>query len=201
MFERFTDGARRVLVEGQDVAVELGSAWLAPAHLLYGAAESGDPSAAGPLAVCGVQAAAVRRLLPRTATTATTGTTAGAKQTDPAIDAESLRSLGIDYEQIRAATDRTFGEGALQSAPDRRNRPRGHKPRFTPAAKRSLELALRAALARPEQHRIEAGHVLLGVLRVEDSLVEAALHQAGTTTSTVTAAVLDSLQGGQNRSA
>ncbi|HLI02405.1 MAG TPA: Clp protease N-terminal domain-containing protein [Acidimicrobiales bacterium] len=196
MFERFTDGARHVLVEAQDLAVELGSAWLAPAHVLYAAAESGDPTAAGPLAVCGVRSAEIRRLLPRTRTTAREG------QADPVIDADALRSIGIDYDQMKAAVDQTFGEGALEAAPDRRHRPHSHKPCFTPATKQSLALAVRAALSQPDRHRIEAGHVLLGVLRVDDSLVETTLQQAGTTTSAVTTAVVEALRHGrQDRTA
>lgn len=103
---------------------------------------------------------------------------------------------------MKAAVDQTFGEGALEAAPDRRHRPHGHKPRFTPAAKRSLEQALRAALAQPDQHRIEAGHVLLGVLRVDDTVVETILQQAGTTTSAVTTTVVEALRRGrQDRTA
>lgn len=186
MFERFTEAARSVVVEAEDLAVELGSGALTPAHLLYGCAEAGDDTAGRPLREDGLTGAviraAIRAALPRADRPA-------AEQVDP----DALRAIGVDYDGIRAATERTFGPGALDGAPDRRSptgRPR--RPRFTPEAKRSLEQALRVTV---ELHhrRIQAGHLLLGVLRVDDALVTRLVRDAGTDVATLSALVLTQL--------
>ena len=42
MLERFTESAKGVLAEAQDLALELGSPFIIPGHLLYGCAEARD---------------------------------------------------------------------------------------------------------------------------------------------------------------
>jgi Clp amino terminal domain, pathogenicity island component len=177
MFERFTEGARSVVVEAEDLAVELGSGVITPAHLLYGCAVAADDTA-GPLREAGLTRAVIRAALPRAARP---------------VDPDALRAIGVDYDGIRAATERTFGPGALDGAPDRRSpagRPR--RPRFTPEAKRALEQALRVTV---ELHhrRIQAGHLLLGVLRVDDELVAGLVRDAGTDVAGLSALVLTQL--------
>ncbi|MCW2539385.1 MAG: ATP-dependent Clp protease ATP-binding subunit ClpC1 [Frankiales bacterium] len=78
------------------------------------------------------------------------------------IDPDALRAIGIGYYGVRAATEQTFGSGALESAPDRRvSTDRAPKPRFTPDAKRCLEAALRVTVE-PHHKRLEPGHLLPG---------------------------------------
>lgn len=182
MFERFTEAAREVVVGAEDLAVELGLGEITPAHLLYGCAGVRDETAAGPLRDAGLTAAVIRAALPR-------APRPPAEQIDP----DALRAIGVDYDGIRDATEQTFGPGALDGAPDRRSpggRPR--KPRFTPEAKRSLEQALRVTV---ELHhrRIQAGHLLLGVLRVDDELVTRLVRDAGTDVAGLSALVLTRL--------
>lgn len=182
MFERFTEAARGVVVEAEDLAVELGSGALTPAHLLYGCAEVRDDTAGRPLRDAGLTGAVIRAALPR-------APRPPAQQVDP----DALRAIGVDYDGIRAATERTFGPGALDGAPDRRSpagRPR--RPRFTPEAKRAMEQALRVTV---ELHhrRIQAGHLLLGVLRVDDELVTRLVRDAGTDVASLSALVLTRL--------
>lgn len=182
MFERFTESSKAVLVEAQDLALELGSRYITAGHLLYGCAEGRDETAGQPLRECGVGAASIRRLLPRTA-----------EEAAGRVDPEALRAIGIDYEGVRAAVEATFGVGALESAPDRRlpaNRIR--KPPFTPNAKRSLELALRAA-QELHHHAIVPGHLLLGLLRLDNDLVSEIVEESGTTVAALSAAVLTRL--------
>ena len=167
MFERFTDGSRTVVKVAHDLAVELGSRHIGTGHLLYGCAEGGDPTAAEPMRECGITPAAIRRGLPR-----------GGARPATEMDADSLRAIGIDYEGVRAAAEETFGPGALESAPDRRVaagfRPR---PRFTPSAKESMRLAHHIAVRELHHNSLMPGHVLLGLLRLDDEFVQSVLDQ------------------------
>ncbi|HST65757.1 MAG TPA: Clp protease N-terminal domain-containing protein [Mycobacteriales bacterium] len=178
MFERFTEAARGVVVEAEGLAIELGSPTLTPVHLLYGCAEVRDDTAGRPLRDAGLTGAVIRAALPR----------AG----DGRIDPDALRAIGIDYDGIRAATERTFGPGALEGAADRRSPTGRRRVRFTPEAKRSLEQSLRVAV---ELHsrRIQAGHLLLGVLRADDEDVSRLLQAAGTDVAALSAQVLTQL--------
>ena len=184
MFERFTDGTRAVVVEAHDLALELGSDSIGAGHLLYGCAESREETAGGPLNACGITPAAIRRLLPRVDL-----------QPTGHVDAESLRAIGIEYQAVRAAVEETFGPGALEQAPDPRVRAsRSRRPPFTPEAKQSLKLALRVAV---ELHAnsIVPGHLLLGLLRLDDELVSNVIAQSGTTVAGLSAAVLSGVSG------
>jgi len=179
MFERLTPGAKAVLVEAQDVAIELGAGHISPGHLLYGCAAGRESTAGEPLRACGITEGSVRRQLPRTDEVWAKG-----------IDPEALRAIGIDYEGVRAAVEETFGEGALASAPDRRtNSSRSRKPPFAPQTKRSLEFGLRVTI---ELHgdRMEPGHLLLGLLRLDDDFVSGIIRQSGSTVAGLSAAVL-----------
>jgi hypothetical protein len=179
MFERFTESSKAVLVEAQDLAVELGSGFISVGHLLYGCAEERDETSGQPLRECGVRAASIRRLLP--------GTT---EQPAGEADPDALSAIGIDYQAVRASVEGTFGPGALDNAPDRRvpsNRSR--RPPFTPNAKRSLELALRAA-QELHHHQIVPGHLLLGLLRLDNDLVSEIIEESGTTVASLSAVVL-----------
>jgi ATP-dependent Clp protease ATP-binding subunit ClpA len=181
MFERFTEAARGVVTEAVDLAYELGSPALTPAHLLYGCAEVRDDTAGRPLRDAGLTAAVIRAALPRTR-----------KPPAEQVDPDALRAIGVDYDGIRAATEQTFGPGALEGAPDRRSPGGRRRPRFTPQAKRSLEQSLRVAV---ELHhrRIQAGHLVLGVLRVDDELVAGLVREAGTDVAALSAQVLTAL--------
>jgi len=164
MFERFTESSRAVLVEAQDLALELRSGHIGLGHLVYGCAEVRDETAAVPLRAAGITGTAIRPLLAR-----------GAEPEAPVLDPEALRAIGIDYDKVAGAVATTFGDGALASAPDR-SAPRAgrRKPPFTTAAKKSLEQALRAAVVRGDK-RILPGHLLLGVLAVDDEFVHAVI--------------------------
>jgi hypothetical protein len=192
MFERFTEASRAVLVEAEGLAVELGSGSISAGHLLHGCAEGREETAGKPLHEGGITAASIRRLLPRT----------DAPSTEH-VDPTALRAIGIDYEGVRAAVEETFGPGALDKAPDRRvSATRTRKPRFTPGAKRSLELSLRVAVELSPRHglftatektRIMPGHLLLGLLRLDSEFVSSILQQADMTVAALSAAVLSQL--------
>jgi ATP-dependent Clp protease ATP-binding subunit ClpA len=181
MFERFTEEAKSVLVAAQDVAIELGSRNIDAIHLLYGCAVTREETAGRPLRDLGVTAASIRRLLPREEEHAAGG-----------VDPDALHAIGIDYEEVRATVERNFGPGALDAAPDRRVGAGSRRPPFTPDAKRSLELALRVAIELHFQ-RIVPGHLLLGLLRLDNEDVVAAIEQSGTTVAALSAMVLTRL--------
>jgi ATP-dependent Clp protease ATP-binding subunit ClpA len=182
MFERFTESSKAVLVEAQDLAVELGSGYISVGHLLYGCAEVRDETAGLPLRECGITAASVRRLLPHTP-----------EQPAGPADPEALSAIGIDYEGVRAAVEANFGPGALENAPDRRApSSRTRRPPFTPNAKRSLDLAIRAA-QELHQRQIVPGHLLLGLLRLDNDFASSLVEESGTSVAAVSAAVLTRL--------
>ena len=181
MFERFSAEAKSVLVTAQGLAVELGSRNLDAGHLLFGCAEAEEETAGRPLHEFGITGAAIRRFLPRENPSRAGG-----------VDPEALQAIGIDYEAVRATVDQNFGPGALEAAPDRRIAAGPRRPPFTPDAKRALELALRVAV---ELHfrRIVPGHLLLGLLRLDNEDVVAAVEESGTTVAALSAVVLTRL--------
>ncbi len=80
-----------------------------------------------------------------------------------------MRALGIDLYAVRDSAARTFGADAFDNAlprSGRRRRRRGHIP-FTRPAKKSLELAVREALAH-QDNQIGCEHLLLGIMRSGD---------------------------------
>jgi hypothetical protein len=170
-----------VLVEAQDLALELGSPFLDAGHILYGCAEGREETAGRPLRDCGITGASLRHRLPR-------APGAGPVPLDP----DALRAIGIDYDGVLAAVEGTFGPGALEGAPDRRVSPTRRKPRFTPEAKRALELSLRATLELHHQ-AITPGHLLLGLLRLDDEFINNAVTASGTNLAALSGAVLSRL--------
>ncbi|WP_217617099.1 Clp protease N-terminal domain-containing protein [Cellulomonas sp. GbtcB1] len=167
MFERFTAGARAAVVQSQEIARDLGDPRISPAHLVVAVASVADPAAEA-LAAQGADRAALLDAF------------AG-----DGLDASALAALGIDLDAVRRRADTVFGAGALDRA-DRARRPGqggrrggagGHVP-FTRDAKKTLEVALREAI-RLGHKRIEAGHVLLAVVRLSDTDGHALLRRAG----------------------
>ncbi|MFD7652959.1 Clp protease N-terminal domain-containing protein [Actinosynnema sp. NPDC059797] len=78
-------------------------------------------------------------------------------------DAEALRRLGIDVDQIVASVERAHGEGALAAAPKRKRRFFGNHLPFTADAKKTLERSLLEA--RDLGHStLRQEHVLLALL-------------------------------------
>lgn len=165
MFERFTGGAREAVVHAQEVARDLGDPRITPAHLVLALA-SGDDPVAGLLAAHGADR---ETLLDRF--------------DGDGLDPAALAALGIDLDAVRTRADTVFGAGALDRADRDRaaargaRRAGGHLP-FTRDAKKTLEVALREAI-RLGQRRIEAGHVLLAVVRLDDTDGHALLRRCG----------------------
>ena len=154
MFERFTTQARTAVVAATEAAQRLHSPHVGREHLLIGLAAGGEAT----LATHGHTAASLTEAL-------------GAAPTREEDDRRALEAAGIDLDEIRSGVERTFGPAAWdRAAPPPRRRGAlarrllgDHRP-FTTGAKKSLELALREALADHAQE-ITATHCLRGVLR------------------------------------
>ena len=157
MFERFSRNARVAVVLAQEAARELGAQEIRPEHLLVGVLQSAGMELSALLAGYGVTSVGVRTRL-----------TADDPFDD---DAEALRSIGIDLNAVRDSVDRAFGPDAFANAghpSGRRGGRRGGHLRFTRSAKKTLELALREAIAH-KHNWIGCEHVLLGILRGGDA--------------------------------
>jgi ATP-dependent Clp protease ATP-binding subunit ClpA len=188
MFERFTAESKAILVEAQDAALDVGAACITPAHLFYGCAHGRARTAGEPLHEYGITGESIFRLLPRSS-----GSSGASSADSSDIDPQALKAIGIDYERVRRAVNKTFGEGALESSPDRRARAaNSRRPPFTTEAKRSLELSLRVALELHER-RIRPGHILLGLLRLNDEQISIFVEQQGATVARLSATVLQRL--------
>lgn len=148
MFERFTKDARAAVVAAQEVARETGSRTTDSRHLLIALVE--DP---GPVR---------RALLTIGADVEAVVGAARAELRAGGIDPDALAAIGIDLDAVRDRADGVFGPGALERA----GRAPGGHIRFTPDAKKALELALREAI-RLKHRTIQAGHLLLGILRAD----------------------------------
>ncbi len=162
MFERFTSDAREVVVLAQQEARALRHDHIGTEHLLLAQLRLDTPTTAV-LRRHGLDHDEVAE-----AVAAHLGTAD--------LDAEALRTLGIDLDAVRDVAEAAFGPGALDTPRRGRRRSPGHLP-FTSDAKKVLELALREALAM-RSRSITDGHIALGLLRGGGTALEV-LRQRG----------------------
>lgn len=148
MFERFTKDAREVVVLAQEEARWLHDKFIGTEHMLLALMEQGEGPAEQALRDQGVTLSGLRDQI--------------TKASRNSLDGDALASIGIDLDQVRQATEASFGAGALDP-PAHRASPSGHIP-FSKRAKKLLEHALREAL-RLGHGYIGTGHLLLGILR------------------------------------
>jgi ATP-dependent Clp protease ATP-binding subunit ClpA len=202
MFERFTEPARRAVVDAQEEARDLRHGYIGTEHILLGLLR--DPS--------GVAKRALDRLVIER----------GAVRSDvvrlvgegPPIgfgehDAEVLRSIGIDLDEVR----RRVGGGVRGRPLERRERVRhgwrrrgrceadachipfaGHIP-FTPRAKKVLELSLWEARQLGHGY-IGTEHILLRLVREREGMAARILAQRGASDQRVRNVVIDELARG-----
>jgi ATP-dependent Clp protease ATP-binding subunit ClpA len=163
VFERFTDRARRVLVDAQESAIGLGHEYLGCEHILIGLT-NGDGVSARVLGDLGVTADRVRAAIVEQF---------GERPQPVVSEAEALAVLGIDLEEVRQRLEASFGEGAL---PDRDPL----RPPFTPRAKALLDRSLSEAL-RLGHGYIGTEHLLLAVFGGEDNVARQLLASWGIT--------------------
>jgi ATP-dependent Clp protease ATP-binding subunit ClpA len=177
MFERFTDGAREVVVAAQRHASALNHGWIGTEHLLLGLLDDADGRAARLLRErFGIDGAWARAEVERIIGLG-----------EPDIDAEALATLGIDLDAVRERVERRFGPGALAgSRRCRRGLWRGPWLPFTRRAKKALELSLREAVAMGDEV-IGSEHLLLGLAREGDGVAAQMLRSRGVDRSAVRA--------------
>jgi ATP-dependent Clp protease ATP-binding subunit ClpA len=200
VFERFTDPARRAVVLAQEEARDLDHHYLGTEHLLLGVLREGSGTAARALQRLGIEVADVRSDLVRIV-----GRGSPAERWEE--DADALRTIGIDLEEVRRRVEETFGPRALERRAPRSGRRRtrdcasapfgalaaGRIP-LTPRAKKVLALALREATAL-RHGSIGPEHLLLGILREGEGLAMQILTARGASPVRLRAALAADLSG------
>ncbi len=183
MFERFTPAAHQVVVRGQGEARSFGHPWFGTEHLLLGVFAQPEAPGVSVLAEQGVTLTAVRAALSQLVGSSSSGIGES--------DADALRTLGIDLDEVRQRAEASFGSGALDDLPRRRMRRRrpwrrgrcedphltGHLP-VMPRAKRALVRAQREAAALGNRH-IGVEHLLLGLLDPQSNMAVELLRHLG----------------------
>jgi ATP-dependent Clp protease ATP-binding subunit ClpA len=187
MFERFTPAARSAVMRAQDETRLLAHPMVDCAHVLLGVLLEADSTGARALRSLEVEAEALRD---------------GVRRSDgftfTVAEAEALRTVGIELDDVRRRIEETFGPGALGRTFDpRRARGGGHIP-FTSGAKKALELALREALQLGHRY-IGTEHIVLGLIRDERSSALRLLQERGLDRERVRAAVLRELADGDDQ--
>jgi ATP-dependent Clp protease ATP-binding subunit ClpA len=184
MFERFTTSARDTVRVARDEAVTARRGAIGTEQILIGLLVADRGPAYRVLTAAGITADGVRSEATRLGPT-------GQSALGP-TDAEALKAIGIDLDAVVAHVERTFGAGALDAVDTpvagrrslfRRGKrgPAGGSlggPHLAPRSKKVLELSLREALHRGDDH-IGAEHILLGLIREGDGLAVKILTDAG----------------------
>ena len=158
MFERFTRNARAVVVDAQAIAVRAGAPEVRPAHLWESLVAIDGVLAVHVLAQLGAPGDELRQVV--------RGLTSRYSDGLDAEDAEALKLLGIDLDDVISRIDRDLSDCGGPT-------PKGHK-RFARDSKKVLELSLREALQLGDSF-IGTEHVLLGLIRTGDHTVAATL--------------------------
>ena len=167
MFERFSGSAREVMALADAEADRLHHDYVGPEHVLAGLAAQADGRAAAALRAAGLSVAVVRAGLDQLVAD---GQLPGRAQSE----AELLRTIGVDIEQVRCAVEASFGADAVRTASRRtlrRSRPRrartvcaGPLTGKAMLAKRAFAFAIEEAEA-SGQAEVGSEHLLLGILR------------------------------------
>jgi ATP-dependent Clp protease ATP-binding subunit ClpA len=175
MFERFSTGARTVVSGAVEQAGELGHECVGPQHLLLGLLSPDTGAGYQVLHGAGLEAARVREVVARRSPAA------GFLSPE---DADSLRSVGIDLDVVLEHLRQSFGPDAVPHG-----QPHHGRPRFSRPAKMTLQLSLREAKWL-KAGAIGSEHILLGLLRCDDSDVNAVLAELAVTSDDLRAATL-----------
>ena len=175
MLERFTKAARAVVEDAVVLARQATATEVRPEHLLRAMLADEECVAVRVLADRGVPVGRLRAELDRLRSRYVDGLDAD--------DAEALAAIGIDLDEVVRRIDRNLG----RSGPERR------RPRFSRPAKKTLELALREAVALRHNY-IGTEHLLLGLVRGRDRVVADALAACDVDLGGLRAAVAESVR-------
>jgi ATP-dependent Clp protease ATP-binding subunit ClpA len=177
MFERFTDGARAVVVNALERARGEDAVEVREEHLL--AAVLAAPSVRPLLAQLGMSGDPTVSVLAEVRGARRRGGLSG-------VDAHALAGLGIDLDAVVSRVEAELGTGALDDSQPRARRWRS-MPTLSARCKLALHSGLRQAVARGDRDlRVE--HLLLGLL-VRPGLVADVLGGHGITVATVSTAL------------
>jgi ATP-dependent Clp protease ATP-binding subunit ClpA len=188
VFERFTTQARAVVTHAQQEARELGHPNVGTHHLLLGILDEPDTAGGRALAALGIDRNELRDDVRRF------------EQDRAAFsgeEADALRSVGIDLDEVRRTVEESFGPGALERSTGGRRFGAGHIP-FTAKSKKALELALREAIHLGHRS-IGTEHLLLGLGRDETCSAATILAARGADRERVRAEVLRQIAAGSDR--
>jgi ATP-dependent Clp protease ATP-binding subunit ClpA len=194
VFERCDQNTIAVLNTALDEARRLGHNYVGTEHLLLALMQHREflPDA-------------VATLLPRDVDAVTAALDAILDGPSPPPDAELLKILGIDLDEVRRAVRRTFGDDAVEQFGRRHVRQPWQPWRrpsrrcmsllaggmgVAPRVKRAFEHARRDA-DRRERAAIDPASLLLGMVEVEDALSNRLLRDAGVDPAEVRQVLLD----------
>jgi ATP-dependent Clp protease ATP-binding subunit ClpA len=152
MFERFTKPARRVVEQSFRHAELATAAEVRPEHLLGAMLDEEESLAVRVLDQLGAPVESLRAELTRLRTAYVDGL--------DAEDAEALRAIGIDLDEVVRRIDRNLGGGTTRPS----------RPKLARSSKKVLQLALREAIALRHNY-IGTEHLLLGMVREGDRVV------------------------------
>ena len=189
MFERFTTQARSVVTLAQEEARKLGRPNIGTQHLLLGILGTPDTAGARALDVLEIGEPDVREDVRRF----DRDRSAFSDQ-----DAEALRSVGIDLDEVRRTVEETFGPGALERAATAGGRSWSGHVALTRGSKKALELALREAIHLGHRS-IGTEHLLLGLVRDDTCSAARILAARGADRERVRGAVLREIAAGGDR--
>ena len=168
MFERFTTATRDVVISAQHEREEFGHPSVGTEHLLLGLLNEGAGGAYTVLRRAGLSRIQVREDIRNALRQGPLGD----------ADAEALKAIGIDLDEVRARVEGTFGPGALH-VPDPPRRGFFQKTgSFSRRSKKVLELSLREAI-RLHDGFIGPEHLLLGLIREGEGLAAKILTDRG----------------------
>jgi ATP-dependent Clp protease ATP-binding subunit ClpA len=168
MFERFTTAARDVVMSAQHEREDFAHPYVGTEHLLLGLLNEGAGGAYAVLRGAGLDRIEVRDDVRKLLRHGPLGD----------ADAEALKAIGIDLEEVRAKVEASFGPGALQVPPMPRRGFFQKQGNFSPRAKKVLELSLREAI-RLHHGSIGPEHLLLGLLREGEGLAVKVMVERG----------------------
>lgn len=171
MLERFSGTARAAVRDAHEQAFILHHGYVGTEHLLLALMANGNGIAARVLQAHGISHEALRDAIN--------------DASDDDLDGEALATLGIDLDAVRAAVEASLGPGVLDAppppAPGGSRLPFVRQPvglRFTRPARKTLELALREAVAH-HRREIDSGDLLVGILRADGGLGAQVLENLG----------------------
>ena len=188
MFERFTNRARNVLGLAQEEAKELNHNFLGTEHLLLGLLREGQGVGGRTLAALGIELESTRSDVAEIV-----GLGAGLVS-----DAEVLRSIGIDLDEVLRAAAESFGADKVDHLVRNGSCQDTAKAAYVPRAKKVLELSVREALRLGHKY-IGTEHILLAIVREGEGVAAQILIRRTSGLDAVRDAVLETMSLTQSR--